>query len=303
MSVAGNVEHWLSYLRSAQNADGGWSFRPGLQSRVEPTSWVLLALRKISSTTDEVVSGGVRFLQATQLRDGSWPSTSEQEKGCWVTALACWALAAQEQTSEVISPGIRWLCERRPGDSGLVWRWIRHLTAAGRITAQDSSCFGWGWTPGTASWVEPTAITLIALASCPATLLPSAAQTRRQIAEAMLYDRMCRGGGWNCGNPMVYGVPGEPLIAPTVWTLLALRANPLRPENRTSLDWLEKNWMKVKSPAALALAQLGLSAYGRNDSALATSLLNLCNNEERLWTVPTVAWLVWALIGSETATA
>ena len=28
----------------------------------------------------------------------------------------------------------------------------------------------------------------------------------------MLYDRMCPGGGWNCGNPKVYGVAGEPLV-------------------------------------------------------------------------------------------
>ncbi len=34
----------LPFLRAAQNEDGGWGFHPGPQSRVEATSWTLLAL-------------------------------------------------------------------------------------------------------------------------------------------------------------------------------------------------------------------------------------------------------------------
>ena len=96
---------------------------------------------------------------------------------------------------------------------------------------------GWGWTPGTSSWVEPTSFALLALErsrsrrSCHPT-----ANRRRELATAMLYDRMCPGGGWNCGNPRVYGVAGEPLVVPTVWALLALRAQSARRENTESLD-------------------------------------------------------------------
>ena len=71
----------------------------------------------------------------------------------------------------------------------------------------------------------------------------------------MLYDRMCPGGGWNCGNPMVYGVPGEALIVPTVWALLALRDEPKKTEflNESRLAGEEcakhsKRWFACAGP-------------------------------------------------------
>src|SRR5438876_464221 len=95
---------------------------------------------------------------------------------------------------------------------------------------------GWGFHPGSSSRVEPTSFALLALEQAPKDLLPAAAARRRQLAESLLRDRMCPGGGWNCGNPRVYGVAGEPLVLPTAWALLALRAHPERPENVMSLE-------------------------------------------------------------------
>ena len=64
----------LPIVREAQNADGGWGFHVGSQSRVEPTCWALQAL--MDSSCPEVPQGadrGFQFLRAAQLADGSWP--------------------------------------------------------------------------------------------------------------------------------------------------------------------------------------------------------------------------------------
>jgi hypothetical protein len=138
--------------------------------------------------------------------------------------------------------------------------------------------------------VEPTAFALLAFGESPAELLPAATETRRKLAEAMLYDRMCPGGGWNCGNPLVYGVAGEPLVIPTVWALLALRDHPECSENVLSLQWLEKNVANIHGPGSLALARLCLETYGRAWPSHAPAVGEFQEKNEFLKDVQVAAW-------------
>jgi hypothetical protein len=138
--------------------------------------------------------------------------------------------------------------------------------------------------------VEPTAFALLALGECPSKLQPAAAVRRRELAEAMLYDRMCPGGGWNCGNPLVYGVAGEPLVIPTVWALLALRNQAQRSENVLSLNWLEKNVANTHGPGSLALARLCLEAYGRQWPSHAAEVGEFYAKNEFLKDIQVAAW-------------
>jgi Squalene-hopene cyclase C-terminal domain len=291
-----------SYILEAQNKDGGWGFSKGLDSRVEPTSWALLALTVICTggSCAESISRGYKFLERTQLADGSWPSASGQGTGSWVTSLACWALLARSDTSPKLVRGLCWLKQEVPGDARFWWRFIRGvvaLTSKKRVNAQNEAYWGWSWTEGTASWVEPTAQALIVLRMAPAESSSRDREQRQELAEKMLCDRMCPGGGWNCGNPAVYGVPGEPLIGPTVWALLALREHPERKENRFSLDWLAQNWMKIQSPGSLALAHIGLEAYGKQISEIRVVLAELYARGEFAWSVPVAAWTALAMSG------
>jgi hypothetical protein len=286
----------LPWLEGAQNRDGGWGFAQGSLSRVESTSWALLALQEFRRASgDRAALGGLRFLQGAQLGDGSWPAVTGQKKGCWVTSIACWALCARPEASTIVARGLRWLSDEWPGDSGLRWRLLRRLTARRRVEARNDAFCGWSWTPRTASWVEPTSYAVLALRGSPPDLFPARARLRIQLAESMLYERMCPGGGWNCGNPMVYGVPGEPQVGPTVWALLALRANPERPEIQQSLDWLEKNWTRLSSPGRAALSAIALDAFGRRNSVAGTSLRNLRENDQKPSDVPVAAWTALAL--------
>src|SRR5512136_2329208 len=72
----------LPFLQDAQNADGGWGFHSGDQSRVEPTCWALHALLN-SSWPDKspLIGRGFQFLLGAQLKDGSWPSSPEETVG------------------------------------------------------------------------------------------------------------------------------------------------------------------------------------------------------------------------------
>ena len=290
----------LPFLLSSQNTDGGWGFHSGSRSRVEASAWALLALREcaIPRTLAEPTARGFRFLEATQLPDGAWPASPESREGCWVTALACWALLGLEEFSGSVRRGMSWLCADQPGEARLLWRLLRRLHGIRRVSSQKDSYYGWSWTLGTASWVEPTSSAMIVLGSAPAGLLPAASR-RMRLAEAMLYDRMCPGGGWNCGNPMVYGVAGEPQVVPTVWALLALRDSGT-PEFKESLDWLEGNRGKVQSLASLALTKIGLDALGRSDPNLEKSLAQSFRDKDTLVVnLPAIAWTALAMSGKQ----
>src|SRR5579862_62909 len=289
----------LPFLLSSQNTDGGWGFHSDTRSRVEASAWALLALREcaIPRTLAEPTARGFRFLEATQLPDGAWPASPESREGCWVTALACWALLGLEEFSGSVRRGMSWLCADQPGEARLLWRLLRRLHGIRRVSSQKDSYYGWSWTLGTASWVEPTSSAMIVLGSAPAGLLPAASR-RMRLAEAMLYDRMCPGGGWNCGNPMVYGVPGEPQVGTTAWALLALRQYGDRQENQLSMRWLEQAWPKMQSVASLAMADLALDACGRESSELKMALRKALDASETPWNVATTAWATLALCGS-----
>jgi hypothetical protein len=289
----------LPLIRTAQNADGGWGFQPGLQSRVEPTCWAILALRaqESSASLGEIPARGLEFLCKAQLADGSWPASAAVNSGSWVTALACWVLATDARTRDAVAAGVKWICDDWPRDSATWRRWRARLFSQRKITEQNDSYRGWGWTPHTSSWVEPTSFALILLASTPAQILPKSAARRRELARRMLYDRMCPGGGWNCGNPMVYGVPGEPLIVATVWALLALRDAPKRPEFVMSLDWLERNIGNARGAGSLALARIAMEAAGRKWPQGAPTVAEMYGRNEFLQNIAVASWACLAASG------
>lgn len=286
----------LPFLLRAQNPDGGWGYHPEARSSVEPSASAMLALREEAGAGPEPVARGIQWLHQAQLAEGAWP-TEEGQPGCWVTALACLALIERQKAPDAgILKGLQWLVNSWPAEGNFWWRLRQRRAAKSQIVVrQDHSLRGWGWMPKTASWVEPTAYALVLLSNIPGKFYPAGASKRRQLGERMLYDRVCPGGGWNAGNPMVYGVAGEPRVSPTAWALLALRDYPDRPENRASLDWLEQNYEHISGPGSLALAHLCLKAYGRPAEGLETKIRGLYLENHFLGNVAVAAWVQLAL--------
>ena len=285
----------LPHLRDTQNPDGGWGFCAGASSSVEATSWSLLGLVGLRSAPDldACCERALAWTGKAQLADGSWPAYPGQRHGCWVTSLASLALLAHDTAPERVAKGAKWLCNSWPGEGGWWWRFRHRLFAKPGTVRQDFSLRGWSWTPGTSSWVEPTSLALLLLQRAAGEPpLPLAAK-RIQLAEAMLYDRVCPGGGWNCGNPLVYGVPGEPAVMPTALALMALRAHSERNENRQSLDWLESTYPRLQGPGSLALAHLSLALCDR--PAPEPELEAFYRTNQFLGNTAVLAWAAMAL--------
>lgn len=301
-TIAFPVSFFPDFLRRAQNADGGWGYHPGSQSSTEPTAWSVLALVQFGAIVDDTLSSGSEWLLRSQLANGAWPTSAGKEAGCWSTALASLALLKLKRPSDdAATRGVKWLCETRPAEGSFAWRFRRRWLPKAKdkgIVRQDDSLYGWGWTPKTASWVEPTAYTLILLQNISQKFHPAGASERVQLAEKMLFDRACPGGGWNAGNPLVYGVPGIPRIGPTVWALLALRKYRDHSTLRRSLTWLEQNYDNIRSPGSLGLAQMCLSVYGRAVSPIEPGLHELYFNSQFMQSIPVVAWASLALSGA-----
>ena len=294
--AAGLGDEFISLLKTLQNADGGWGFHAGEPSRVEPTCW---AIRALFSHTEAQDTGSFRkaaaYLQSAQLPDGSWPACAEMRAGSWITSLTCSVLAANGQSAKNVAAGLKWLCDDFPRDSSPWMRFVQSLRPKSHIHSQNDSYRGWGWTPKTASWVEPTAFALLALRDAPAELLPRNVSERRDLAVALLYDRMCPGGGWNCGNPRVYGVDGDALVLPTCWALLALHEAPEKPGRALSLAWLQKELAKIESAASLAVARMTLENYGFERPHASRDLQDWSAQELAAQGTHVLAWVCLAL--------
>ena len=296
MSASHLAESCFSHLRQRQNHDGGWGYLPVSQSWTEPTCWAVSALASARMESDSAALSRARsFLLSGQLQDGSWPSNPEIGTGSWVTSLACAVLSHDQEAGHATAAALEWLCKDLSRTNSPWLRLIRSLRPKSNISAQNDSLSGWGWTPGTSSWVEPTAFALLSIQQFRPERLPHAVQRRREIATAMLYDRMCPGGGWNCGNPRVYGVPGEALVLPTAWALIALRAFPDHERKSMSLAWLEAEFRKIRSPGSLAVAGMCLETYGRATPAVKLNLEKFVPKQIKNCAAHVLAWVCLAL--------
>jgi hypothetical protein len=117
---------------------------------------------------------------------------------------------------------------------------------------------------------------------------------RCNLAQQMLCNRMCAGGGWNCGNPVVYDTAGAALIGPTSWALLALGEFAQRTDAQRCLSdglgWLERIYSEAQGPGSLALAHLCLKAFGRKASPIDLRFSEMYDHNRFLGHVPVLAW-------------
>ena len=146
----------LDALRASQNPDGGWGYCPGKQSWLEPTAYATLALHG-----EPAADRAWALLKRWQAGDGGWRPAAEVAISSWGTALCVTIATVRGESGDVLEKGMDWLLGSEGVESEFVTRakmWVLR-----QDPGRNTKLHAWPWKSGTASWVEPTAHSLVAL--------------------------------------------------------------------------------------------------------------------------------------------
>src|ERR1700688_732704 len=269
---------------------GGWSFFSSEQASVEATCLAGLALG--SDSHGNAVST-LHFLKKSQFSDGGWPAFQGDSEGAWTTALALCALTALNEISDASDRGLRWLLEARGKEGHWFWRW--KFKIADRNVRFDPDKYGWPWIAGSASWVIPTAFSIIAIKQFTVCNRSAASERRIHTGVDMLLDRACVDGGWNSGNSVVYGVALRPHVEATAIALLALQDEQRTEVIQKSLSWLRQNAASINSVSSLAWCILTLFVYQEPIGGLKNRLATIIGDGRDIRNNATLATAILAL--------
>jgi hypothetical protein len=290
------------FLLGSQNRDGGWAMHEGRDSNTEATSFATLALARQDGSAERASAArGMRWLAVRQNDDGSWPLNARVADGSWTTALAALTLVSVDGAGAGAVRGARWLLRQEPRRPGLLVSLLHRLAPEAMPVRHDPNLRGWSWTADAASFVEPTAYTLLALKKLRRALPGTHVSERINEAESLIYDRMCKGGGWNYGNSTVLEADLWPYADVTALTLIALADHRSREANERSLTTLRRMVEGVDSGLTLAWAILCFAAYGQDTTSLRARLAARWRRTAFLGETKSVALGLLALTGRAAA--
>lgn len=240
--------HYDALIRRA-GADGGFAAADGEASRPDATAWAAMALFA-AALAPELVAAARAALAAAQSPDGRLALMPERPEAAWPTALAIMAWLPDPARAENVSRAAAWLLAH-PGS-----HWPKRSEEQA-VIGHDTSLRGWTWIDGAHSWVEPTALAMLALGAL-------AAPPAEALAEAtrLLLDRQLPDGGWNYGNTRVFRNILLPVPESAGHALAALAGRVATGEVAPSLAYLQGPQCAVATPLAAAWRAFGLGAWG-----------------------------------------
>lgn len=247
----------LDFLSRVQNADGGWGYFPGKASWLEPTTYAILALHGTPGAS-AAIDRAWPLVASWQSTDGSWRPSGLVRNGTWVTALALTLYCVYERYDAHFRKAVDWLIRTTGVESSVSMRAasLFHLLS----TDVDVNHKAWPWTPGNASWIEPTAHTLVALKKVPPQHRTHDFPHRIREGERMLLGRRGSDGGWNCGNPNVLKTDLPSYPETTALAMLGLQSHDVP----GLVDVARRFRAKSKSSLANAWLAIALRCYGEN---------------------------------------
>jgi hypothetical protein len=249
--------------KSKQNGDGGWGYDHG-GSWTEPTVFVLLA-QSLTGVDGPSFAAGLKFLNATQRRDGGWSPRPGVEESTWVTALAAF-LPERAIGPEPLRRAVAWLKLQTGRESSWSFR-LRQRIAGNREAYPD----GWPWFPGAAAWVIPTSFGILAFERALAAgsgdraLRERGDQAMRERIAAgreFLFARQCADGGWNHGSNQALGYPGDSYPETTGIALAALGRAPKSGRIEWAKETARRHLTSCRTTEGIAWLRMGLAAHG-----------------------------------------
>jgi hypothetical protein len=246
------AESSLNALVGLRTASG-WGYRVETAPCVEPTGLAALALL---ATADERWTAFARrsadWLASIQRPNGSLGVSEALNEPGWGTPYGSLAWSALGGYDAPRRRAVDWLL-KQAGET------FAKETGPNPVLGHDPSIAGWPWVDATHSWVEPTALAVLALRREGRLQHP-----RVQEGMRMLRDRAVATGGWNAGNKATYGRTLRAQPAPTGIALLALAGDPAsRAVAGPAVAYLRDALPGVRAAESLSWGLLGLRAWGQ----------------------------------------
>ena len=211
-------------------------YRANAPAATEPTALAAMAL--IGHGREEQAQPALDWLRQRQNHDGSLGVSETEDQPRWPTSLAVltW-LSEPVPHQKRIKKAITWILDARG----------RAMETPDEI-GHDTTIVAWSWVQDTHSWIEPTALHVMALKA-----FGYCDHQRTYNGIRMLKDRLLPSGGCNCGNTIILGQALRPHLMPTGLALLAL-ANETDEDGRIglSLDYAERQVARQPTTASLA---------------------------------------------------
>lgn len=251
--VKKKIDHLLSELEACQVAGGGWSYTPTAEPYAEPTALGALALSAWKPTSDLIQPALVALREMQNADSGAVGISRSQRQPRWPTSLAvlAWRYAAAGTPFSVqVMRALPWLLQQR----GVAFRRDPEF-------GHDTTLAGWPWVAGTHSWIEPTALAVLA---CKA--MKAGNHERVREAVRLILDRAVRTGGWNYGNNRVFDNELRAFPACTGVALLAIANEGSSPQASQALEFLAQEIKRIRSPMSLAWSLMGMTAWGQRPS-------------------------------------
>ena len=245
----------LRHHAAALAAADAWTYRASPRSMAEPAGWTALALAAHGEA--EAAARPADWLAKLQQANGSVGISAVDAEPRWPTALAILAWTAVDRLREAprhadnVERAVAWSLQDR-GKTAPQTPEVGH----------DTTIAGWSWAAATHSWLEPTAMFVLALRA-------GGVGNHQRVRDGvrLLRDRLLAEGGANYGNTTVFGQTLLPHIEPTGMAMLAL-AGEEEADGRIekSLKYLEACVGPNLALESLSYAVLGLTAHGRRPS-------------------------------------
>jgi hypothetical protein len=254
------VSDAITSLGKRSLVEGGFANTDNGDYRTDATAWAILAL-SASGYDQEIISRARSRLANTQLPDGRICISPDHPAVYWPTPLAILAWRQSPTHEANLARAVSFLLD----SSGTHWP-----KQPNSPDVHDTNLKGWPWVAGTYSWIDPTALGIIALK-----VTGHSQHPRVKEAAHLLLDRQCPHGGWNYGNIIVFGAELRPMPENTGMALDALKNLAARSSLELSLDYLKIALRNLRTPIALSWGILGLGAWGERPVA-ATTWLSEC---------------------------